>query len=227
MEMMSTMLFTIIETNAIVAFGESSKELLQQGVERFGLKDAEDLATIATQEGDIHTLFNYIPKNHQTSNKHENLTSFALFAKLFAQVTKAIVDVYGEQGEEVIRKSVWQFGQKRGQGIATRARVNDRENDVENYLASYDMKRSDLFEMSDDYHPNELEQYVTTCPLGQQWADDDTHQYGILYCQVIDNALAYGYNNKFDVIHDEYFLKTGTCHFRYQMKDKEISPLYD
>lgn len=227
MELMTAMLFTRIDENAQKAFGSEVKLYITKGVEIFGFADAEILAQQATLEGNIHSLYEYIPTNHGASINYENETTFALFAKLFAQVTKQIVDRYGNKGEEVIKKSVWQFGQTRGRGIAQRARINGKDNTVENYIPSYDMGRSDLFIMEDNYTPNELEQTFTGCPLGQQWADDNMHDYGILYCQVIDNSIAYGYNNKFDVIHDEYLLKEGQCHFRFQMKEKEIKPKYD
>ncbi|MBD8036597.1 L-2-amino-thiazoline-4-carboxylic acid hydrolase [Solibacillus sp. A46] len=227
MEYMTAMLFTQIETNAKEAFWQEVVPLIQNAVRSFGYYNAEQIAIKATLEGSIHSLYDYIPTDHQATDNYENATPFALFAKLFAQVTKQIVDRYGNEGEEVIKKSVWQFGQKRGRGIAQRARLNGQENTVENYIPNYDMGRSELFVMEDNYTPNELEQTFTGCPLGQQWADDNMHDYGILYCQVIDNSIAYGYNNKFDVIHDQYLLREGQCHFRFQMKEKGIDPLYD
>lgn len=47
-------------------------------------------------------------------------------------------------------------------------------------------------------------------------------EYGILYCQMIDPAIAKGYNPNFEVEHDKYLLKEGHCHFRFQMKDNQV-----
>jgi len=222
MEVMTTKLFTEIEKKVVEKYGEKGKALLQQGVENFGYKDAEEIATKAVTEGDIHRLFDYIPKNHNAENKYKNLTPFALFAKLFAQITKAVVDTYGEEGEKTIKDGIWEFGEKRGYGIAQRARVNGQNNTIENYLSNYDMGRSELFTIEEKYIPGEeVEQTFTVCPLGDQWAADEMDQYGLAYCTIIDDAIAHGYNNKFKVVHDQLLLKHGQCHFHFQLKDEE------
>ena len=227
MERMTAMLFTFIEKNVRETFGQAGLAFLSKGLQQFGLKDTEIIAHKATSEGEIHTLFDYIPASINEPENYPDVTSFARFAKLFAQITKVIVDEYGIDGEKVIQKGVWDFGKKRGLGMQQRARARNQDNTIEHYLENYDMERSDLFVMHDTYHPNEIEQTFVVCPLGNQWAEDGMHLYGINYCKVIDNAIAYGYNNKFDVIHDEYVLHTGQCHFRFQMKDTEIKPKYD
>ncbi|QKS73160.1 L-2-amino-thiazoline-4-carboxylic acid hydrolase [Paenalkalicoccus suaedae] len=138
-------------------------------------------------------------------------------AKLFASISKEVVTVYGEQGQDAIRQGVYTFGHSRGQGIAKRAAHLGLPNTIEHYLSNYDMERSDLFEVETSFHPNEIEQTFTVCPFGQQWKEDGTGEYGILYCQVIDPAIAKGYNEDFTVVHDEYVLKEGQCHFRFSL----------
>ncbi|MFB5195814.1 L-2-amino-thiazoline-4-carboxylic acid hydrolase [Neobacillus sp. KR4-4] len=221
MEVMTTKLFTSIEKNVVAKYGEKGKLLLQQGIENFGYKDAEDIASKAVIEGDIHRLFDYIPKDHNTKNKYQNLNSFTLFARLFAQITKAIVDTYGDEGEKIMEEAVWEFGENRGYGIAQRARINGQNNTIQNYLPNYDMGRSELFIIEENFTPGEIEQTFIVCPLGQQWADDDMHKYGLVYCRIIDDAIAHGYNNQFNVVHDQFLLKHGQCHFRFQLKDDE------
>ncbi|MGJ7920920.1 L-2-amino-thiazoline-4-carboxylic acid hydrolase [Neobacillus sp. LXY-4] len=222
MEVMTTKLFTSIEKKVVAKYGEKGKVLLQQGIKNFGYKDAEDIAIKAIIEGDNHTLFDYIPKDHNSKNEYENLNPFSLFAKLFSQITKVIVDTYGDEGEKTIQDGIWEFGKTRGYGIAQRARVNGQNNTIENYLPNYDMGRSELFTIEENYTPCEIEQTFTVCPLGQQWADDNMHEYGLVYCTIIDDAIAHGYNDKFNVVHDQLLLKHGQCHFRFQLKDEEI-----
>lgn len=221
MEAMTANIFTEIETIVLSKFKDNGRELLQQGIEKFGYKDAEDIAIKATKEGVNHSLFDYIPKNHNMNNQYQGLTSFALFSKLFAQVAKAVVDFYGKEGEEAIKAGVYAFGEKRGKGIAQRARVNGEDNTINHYLSNYDMGRSDLFEYESIFQPENIEQTFTKCPLGQQWADDDMHKYGILYCQMIDPAIAKGYNPKFEVEHDRYILEEGVCHFNFKLKESK------
>ncbi|MFD2131743.1 L-2-amino-thiazoline-4-carboxylic acid hydrolase [Pseudogracilibacillus auburnensis] len=221
MEVMTAKLFNELEAEVVANYKEKGKELLQQGVKNFGYKDAEDIAIQATKEGENHKLFDYIPKNHQQKNNFEGLTSFALFAKLFAQITKIFMDTYGDEGEKVMEKAVWNFGKKRGEGIKQRARVQGKNNTIDQYLENYDMGRSDLFEYETIHRPEEIEQTFTICPFGQQWADDNMHKYGIVYCRMIDPSIAKGFNEKFNVVHDQYVLKEGQCHFRFQLKEEE------
>ena len=161
-----------------------------------------------------------MPNHVEGEEKYADLTPFARFSKMFAQIAKQVVDNDEEKGEDVIRSAVEQFGLKRGEGIRQRARTNGLDNTSDNYLKNYDMARSELFEVDTTHKENEIEQTFTYCPLGQQWADDDMAKYGILYCQMIDPSLAKGYNENFEVVHDEYVLKEGQCHFEFKMKDK-------
>ncbi len=147
------------------------------------------------------------------------VSPYTLMAKLFAHVAKAVVDRFGEEGEEAVREGVRAFGEERGRDIARRAAARGLPNDIENYLPNYDMGRSELFEYETIYHPCEIEQNFTRCAFGDQWKKDGMEKYGILYCQMIDPAIAKGYNPNFEVEHDKYLLKDGYCHFRFKMKD--------
>lgn len=220
MHAITARLFTHVEKAVVAKFGEEAKELIGKGLEIFGYKDAEEIAKDATLKNENHILFDYIPADHQTERKYENLTIYALMAKLFAQIAKQVVDTYGPDGKDAVREGVRTFGEERGRGIAQRARTNGENNTIENYLTNYDMERSDLFEYTTEYRPEVIEQNFTACPFGQQWADDNMHEYGILYCQMIDPAVARGYNPKFEVEHDKYILREGNCHFLFKLKDE-------
>ncbi|MEB1808319.1 MAG: L-2-amino-thiazoline-4-carboxylic acid hydrolase [Bacillaceae bacterium] len=213
-------LFTHIEKSVTSFFGTEGKKLLQQGLENFGYQEAYDIAEQAAREGEEHVLADYIPKEFDPLHKYDDLTIYSLMAKLFAQVTRAVVDVYGEEGKDVIREGVRTFGEERGQGIAHRAAHLGKPNTIENYLSNYDMGRSELFEFENIFKPQSIEQTFTKCPFGQQWADDNMHEYGILYCEMIDPAVAKGYNPNFEVDHDQYVLKEGVCHFNFRLEEK-------
>lgn len=220
MDMITAKMFNELHISIIEEYGqEEGRYLVQKGLDAFGKKDAEALAKKATAEGENHHFYEYLPQVVEGEEKYADLTPFARFSKMFAQIAKQVVDKYDESGEIVIKRAVERFGNKRGEGIAQRARTNGLENTAENYLNNYDMARSELFEVDTTHKENGIEQTFTYCPLGQQWADDDMAKYGILYCQMIDPSLAKGYNENFEVVHDEYVLKEGQCHFEFKMKD--------
>lgn len=152
----------------------------------------------------------------------EQHTMFAIMAKLFAHTAKTIVERYGkEEGERAMMDSVGAFGEERGRDIARRAAAVGKPNTMDNYLSNYDMGRSELFEYETLFHPTEIEQTFTKCAFAEQWKKDGMQDYGILYCHMIDPSIAKGFNPNFEVVHDQYVLKEGVCHFRFQMKDDD------
>ena len=66
-----------------------------------------------------------------------------------------------------------------------------------------------------------VEQVFTKCVFAKTWTDDGDEKYGIHYCQVIDPAIACGYNENLKCIHDKHFFKDGQCHFLFEMQDEK------
>ncbi|RNA68570.1 L-2-amino-thiazoline-4-carboxylic acid hydrolase [Alteribacter keqinensis] len=212
-------LFTHVEAAVNAAFGEHGKELIQKGVSRFGFDLAQNISLRAAGEGETHILGDYIPSRTEKKKLDQNeAVIYSQMARLFGQVAKAVVDVYGEKGKDAVREGVRTFGEARGKGIAERAAHLGQDNTIENYLSNYDMGRSKLFEMETHHSPEVIEQTFTACPFGQQWADDNMGEYGILYCEMIDPSIAKGYNKDFEVDHDQYVLKEGVCEFKFKLK---------
>ncbi|MBA4494980.1 L-2-amino-thiazoline-4-carboxylic acid hydrolase [Paenactinomyces guangxiensis] len=214
-------LFTHLHRSILSAFGEEGRVYIQKAVEQFGYKDLDDIAKRASAEGEEHVLDQYIPKSYDSKNLYGSTTIYGLMAKLFAQISKAVSDRFGEEGKNAIREGVRTFGEERGRGIKERAAHMGEKNTIDHYLSNYDMGRSDLFEYENEFKPGVIEQTFTKCPFGQQWADDNMHEYGILYCEMIDPAVARGYNPDFEVVHDKYILREGKCHFEFKLGDSE------
>jgi hypothetical protein len=152
----------------------------------------------------------------------EPASMYSIMAKLFACVAKEVVDRFGEEGKVAVMEGVRIFGEARGRDIAKRAALVGEPNGIENYLPNYDMGRSALFEYTTEMHPTVIEQNFTKCAFADQWREDGMQEYGILYCKMIDPAIARGFNPKFDVVHDKYLLKDeGSCHFLFNLKEED------
>lgn len=229
-------LFTHVEQAIREQFPKEATSLLKEGVSEFVLElkeivhhydshyliDDDSLFSLTKLKDDREvekTYKNYIAVNEKIGVE-EPLSIYALMAKMFAHITKVVVDRYGEIGEKTIKRGVETFGNERGQHIARRAASVGKDNTLENYLTHYDMGRSELFEYETIYHEDEIEQTFTKCAFGHQWKADGTGEYGILYCEMIDPSIAKGYNPNFEVVHDEYILKEGCCHFLFQLKEE-------
>ena len=113
------------------------------------------------------------------------------------------------------------FGERRGRDIAHRAEVMGHDNDAEHYLSCYDMGRTDYFYSEDDVKSHSVEQMFTKCVFAKTWTDDGDEKYGIHYCQIIDPAIACGYNEHLKCTHDKHFFKDGQCHFLFEMQDEK------
>jgi len=207
----------------IKSFNDEQEDLIKKATATFEVSEKalysyEDLLEAET----VHETYKYFAYAQDEANVRQPVSIYAVMAKVFGHVTKAVVDEFGKEGEEAIKEGVWNFGEERGKNIAKRAASAGQPNTKDNYLPYYDMGRSDLFEIETVNHPDKIEQTFTACAFGDQWQEDGMGKYGILYCQMIDPALARGYHPNFDVVHDEYTLQEGQCHFLFQMnEDKE------
>ena len=148
----------------------------------------------------------------------EPVNMYVLFAKMFAHITREVEKACGDKGVEAVREGVRPFGEERGRDIARRAKAMGHDVTPEFYLSCYDMGRSDYFTSEDQVNKETVEQNFTQCVFAEQWMKDHDEAYGIHYCQMIDPAIAKGYNEEFECIHDKHFFKDGCCHFLFQMK---------
>lgn len=148
----------------------------------------------------------------------EPMSMYHMYAKLFAHVAKAVIDQYGEDAREAIKKGVRAFGEERGRNIANRAAAAGETNEIENFLANYDMSRSELFEYTTINTGKQIEQNYSKCVFADQWQKDGMQEYGILYCDTIDPAIARGFNENLEVVHDKHLFQDGICHFCFNMK---------
>lgn len=158
-------------------------------------------------------------QSNKIANDLEPISMYQMFAKMFALVAKEVVDEFGDKGREAVKRGVWNFGVERGKGIADRAKARGKPNNSDNYLTSYDMDRSDEFESFDTYGDGQVEQLFTKCVFASQFQKDGMEEYGILYCEMIDPAIAYGYNPNLQCIHEKHFFTHGECTFCFKMKE--------
>ena len=148
----------------------------------------------------------------------EPVSMFVLFARMFSITAKNLEKEFGEKGLEVLAESVREFGMARGRDIAERAKANGEDNSLHNYLKNYDMERSDLFGYTNEYTPDEIHQEFTRCVFADTWMAADEEKYGRIYCENIDPAIAAGFNENMECIHDEIMYKDKRCTFCFRMK---------
>lgn len=156
-------------------------------------------------------------ESNKIADDLEPVSMYQMFARMFVAIAKEVVDEFGEKGEEAIKRGVWEFGVTRGKDIARRAEARGQKNDSDNYLISYDMDRSDEFESHDTYGKGYVEQLFTRCVFASEFKKLGMEKYGILYCEMIDPAIAYGFNPKMECIHEKHFFTDNVCTFCFKI----------
>lgn len=157
-------------------------------------------------------------ESNKIADDLQPVSMYQMFAKMFALVAKEVVDEFGEAGAEAVKRGVWNFGVARGKDIARRAAARGQKNDTDNYLISYDMDRSDEFESHDTYGEGYVEQHFTRCVFADQFKKEGLEKYGMLYCETIDPAIAYGYNPDMKCIHEKHFFTDDACTFCFKLE---------
>lgn len=171
-------------------------------------------------------------KNHIWANKQleegdvimedqrmkDPVSMFVLFAQMFSITAKHLEKEFGQKGLDVLADSVREFGVMRGKDIASRAAACGKQNTLENYLDNYDMERSELFGYTNEYKPDCVCQEFTKCIFAETWMEAGEEKYGRIYCNNIDPAIAYGYNENLECQHEKIMYDDKKCTFCFKMK---------
>ena len=133
-------------------------------------------------------------------------------ALLFYIMAKEVVDVYGEEGERVIKKAMIKFGKTRGKAIRKLVESKDEPLSFENLKKYYDIPLGLIHDkqvvkaMQQDKYWRE----VYGCPLSKVWTKYGGEKLGMLYCEQ-DRALIKGYNPKIRFSRRKIVLKGDGC----------------
>ena len=148
----------------------------------------------------------------------EPVSMYILFARMFSIIARRIEERLGDEGREIMVRSVQEFGEERGKDIARRARQKGNENDLQNYLVNNDMERSGLFGYENTYGEDEVRQEFDRCIFAETWMKEGQERYGRIYCENIDPSIARGYNERLVCEHDKMMYDDHKCTFCFKMK---------
>jgi hypothetical protein len=117
-------------------------------------------------------------------------------ALLFAWIAQAIEEQVGQQkGEDVIRKTVRQYGEERGRRMLLRAQAKKHALSMINYLGYREYNISPgVMDLKISSKPPHAMFSTSTCPWHKAWEENGLMSVGKLYCLEIDQALLRGFN---------------------------------
>ncbi|MGB9838981.1 L-2-amino-thiazoline-4-carboxylic acid hydrolase [Thermovenabulum sp.] len=116
-----------------------------------------------------------------------------LMALLYYHLTKAMIEDYGEDAKNTIKKAIYNFGLERGKNIAKKALENKEELSIENLDRYYDMPISSAWKGKSEYCNGEKRGILEFCAFAKVWIEKNWREIGRLYCEV-DPAIREGYN---------------------------------
>lgn len=120
-------------------------------------------------------------------------------ALLYYFMGKEVVDEFGDQGEEVVRRAIHKYGEARGQRIQEKVLAEGLPLTVENLSKFYDLPLpvawvSEKIRVEENY----IEKKVTYCPFAEEWKSLKAEELGLIYCDQ-DLCMRRGYNPDFDL----------------------------
>lgn len=117
-------------------------------------------------------------------------------ALLFTCICKSLMDQAGkDEGSQMIRNGVRQYGKQRGVRMALRAKKNGHPLTVDNYLAygEWSLPKG-LMEFKFSNESPHACLTVFKCPWNDAWQQNNRIDFGCYFCKEIDEALIRGFN---------------------------------
>jgi len=146
---------------------------------------------------------------------------FAMFSQLFCTITEEVINQFGDDGREAIAKAVIKYGEERGRRIAELVKSQGKELDIKNFFIYGDLDSSSIVKMKPKIVNGNPEIIIRDCVFCNACRDWDKEEYGMLYCEYVDEAILKGYNPDLVLeIPSRMPFGDKKCHFRYIIKQK-------
>lgn len=124
---------------------------------------------------------------------------------LFGVMADEIIKQCGEeQGEKIIKDSMWRFGFYRGQKIREKVLAAGEELNFENFEKFYDIPENNGWDADSEIKGDTLTEYTRYCPYAKAWKELGLENIGSLYCAQ-DESMMTGYMGNIEFIRGKLF----------------------
>ena len=131
-------------------------------------------------------------------------------ALLYYHLTKAVIEDFGDDARESIRRGVVNFGHERGRNIAKMVKEAGEELTIENLDRFYDMPIKAGWSPGAEYEGGRKFNTTKECTFAKLWIEKDWQDVGLIYCDV-DPAIREGYSDNVVYRHTKVILDGDDC----------------
>ena len=149
-----------------------------------------------------------VPEKNEVAEAVKRMAEFT--ALLYYHLTKAVIEDFGDEAKESIRRGVRNFGHERGRNIAREVREAGEALTIENLDRFYDMPIKAGWSPGVKYEGGRKFNQTDTCTFAQVWLDKDWREVGAIYCDV-DPAIREGYSDNVVYRHEKVILEGDDC----------------
>jgi len=126
------------------------------------------------------------------------------YGMLYGFIAKRVIDSFGEEGEQVVRRALRDYGVTRGKELKEKHAQLGLENHIVNLMTYYDLPSSDELETKREiFEPEQEVTETRDCGLYDVWKKHGMLREGKIYCEEIHHAMWAAYNEKLVVTQKE------------------------
>ena len=116
-----------------------------------------------------------------------------IYGLIYAHMAKEMIETFGKEGEEAVRRAIRNFGIDRGKRLRARHEKEGRPINLDTLFKHYDLggTRADTRFSRTLLELTENTRYSLTlrCPVQERWREVGPSEYGVIYCEEFHPAM--------------------------------------
>lgn len=116
-----------------------------------------------------------------------------IYALLYIHMAKEVIETFGKDGEEAVRRAIRNFGIERGKRLRARHEAEGRPINLKSLFTHYDLGgtkvdprfKRNLLELTE----NTRYSLTLRCPVQERWREVGPSDIGVIYCEEFHPAM--------------------------------------
>lgn len=152
------------------------------------------------------------------NNKEYPATVKDLYDTMFGYIAQAVITELGDEGEQIVRRGIRDFGACRGNRLRELQLAEGLEQNLFNLMDYYDMPSVEGYHEEKEVFTPVLDYCnVIVCNHYERWKNKDLIRYGVMYCEEVHDAFWSAYCGDIYVIQPE-ILTRGDSRCRFETR---------